>query len=81
MKVVVAQADDDSVWEKPIRAQRKKTASVSIPFELAARAKFLARLHRQVNAEQWLVQIIQERIELEEAALVGAKRELAKELR
>ncbi|MBI4785595.1 MAG: hypothetical protein HY782_00910 [Chloroflexi bacterium] len=74
--IVVAQADDDSAWEKPIRVRRKKSASVVIPAELAARAAFLAQLHRQRSIEDWLTHIIQERVELEEAAFVGAKREL-----
>ena len=76
-KIVVAQADDDSAWGKPIYVRRKKSASLSIPAELAARAAFLARLHRQTNVAEWLTHIIQERVELEEAAFVGAKRELA----
>ncbi len=75
--IVVAQADDDSAWEKPIRVRRKKSASVVIPAELAARAAFLAHLHRRRSIEDWLTHIIQERVELEEAAFVGAKRELA----
>jgi len=75
--IVVAQADDDSTWEKSIRVRRKKSASLVIPAELVARATFLARLHRQRNIEDWLTHIIQGRVELEEAAFVGAKRELA----
>jgi len=75
--IVVAQADDDSAWEEPIHVRRKKLAPLSIPAELAARAAFLARLHRQRNVEEWLTHIIQERIELEEAAFIGAKRDLA----
>jgi hypothetical protein len=74
-KIVVAQADDDAAWEKPIRRTMKST-SVSIPAELAARAAFLARLHRKASVEEWLTHIIQERIELEEAAFVGVKQEL-----
>lgn len=73
---VVAHADDDSAWEKPIRVSREKFASLSIPAELAARAAFLARLHREPSIESWLRHIIQERVELEEAAFLGAKREL-----
>ena len=75
--IVVAQADDDSAWEKPIRVRRKKSASLVIPAELATRAAFLAQLHRRRSIEEWLTHIIQERVELEEAAFVGAKRELA----
>jgi hypothetical protein len=75
--IVVAQADDDSAWEKPIRVRRRKSASVVIPAELAARAAFLAQLHRRKKIEDWLTHVIQERVELEEAAFVGAKRELA----
>ncbi len=74
--IVVAQADDDSAWEKPIRVRRKRSASLVIPAELAARVAFLAQLHRQRGIEEWLTHIIQERVELEEAAFVGAKREL-----
>ena len=76
-KMVVAQANDDSAWEKPIRVRRTKSASLSIPAELAARAAFLARLHRKASVEEWLTHIIQERIELEEAAFVGVKHDLA----
>jgi hypothetical protein len=76
--LVVAQTNDDSAWDKPVRVHRRKSASLAIPAELVARATFLARLHRQRNIEKWLTQIIQERVELEEAAFAGAKRELAK---
>ena len=77
-KIVVAQADDDSAWERPVRVRRAKSTSVSIPAELAARAAYLARLHREPSVENWLAHIIQERVELEETAFVGAKRELTK---
>jgi hypothetical protein len=75
-KMVVAQADDDAAWEKPVRRKAKQT-SLSIPGELAARAAFLARLHRKSSVEEWLTHVIQERVELEEAAFIGAKQELA----
>lgn len=74
--IVVAQADDDAKWGKPVRVRRNHAAAVSIPSELAARAAFLARLHHQASIQDWLRQIIQERIELEEAAFLGAKREM-----
>ena len=76
-KVVVVQADDDSAWEKPIRVRRAKPVSLSIPAELSARVAFLARLHRKTSVEEWLQHIIEERVELEEAAFVGIKRDLA----
>jgi hypothetical protein len=41
--------------------------------ELAARAAFLAQLHRKKSVKEWLQLIIQERVELEEAAFVGMK--------
>jgi hypothetical protein len=74
--LVTAQADDNSAWEKPVRVRRGKTASVSLPAELAARATFLAQLHRTKNMEEWLTHVIQERIELEEAAFLGVKQDL-----
>ena len=76
--IVVAQANEDSAWDKPIRVRRKKSAAVVIPAELANRVAFLAGLHHEENFEKWIAQIIQERVELEEAAFAGAKRELVR---
>ena len=76
-RLVTAQADDDSAWDKPIRVRRTKPASLSIPANLAARAAFLAQLHRTQGVDEWLTHIIQERIELEEAAFIGIKQDLA----
>ena len=75
--LVAAQADDDSAWEKPVSVRRDKPASISLPASLAARATFLAHLHRNENVEEWLTHIIQERVELEEAAFTGARQEMA----
>jgi predicted HicB family RNase H-like nuclease len=75
-ELVEKQTEDNSAWEKPVRVRKTKAASLSIPPELAARAAFLAKLHRKSNVEEWLTRVIQERIELEEAAFIGAKQEL-----
>lgn len=75
--LVESQADDDAAWDEPIAVRRAKSSSVLLPSELAARAIFIARLHREANVEDWLRRIIQERIELEEAAFTALKRELA----
>jgi hypothetical protein len=75
-RTVVAQADDDSAWEEPIHVPKTKAATLSIPPNLAARAAFLAKLHREKGIEEWLTRIIRERIELEEIALAEVKREL-----
>lgn len=74
---VVAQADDESAWEKPIRVKRERGGSLSLPSDLAARAAFLAKLHREGRVDAWLARIIRERIELEEVAFAAAKRELS----
>jgi hypothetical protein len=74
--IVEAQAADDSAWGSRIQVRKKKAASVSIPAELAARVAFLAQLHRERNAEDWLARIIKERVELEEVAFLEAKREM-----
>ena len=76
-QIVKSQANDDTAWGKAIRVRRKKSASVSIPPQLAARAAFLAQIHRKKNVEEWLTRVIEERIELEEAAFVGAKEDLS----
>jgi hypothetical protein len=75
--IVIAQADDDSAWEKPICVRKTKLTSVLLPSELAARAAFFAHLHREASIEDWLRRVIQERIDLEEAAFAGLKRDLA----
>jgi len=75
-RMVVAQADVDESWERPVHVRRKTSASLAIPGELAARAAFLARLHRERKVEEWLERIIRERIEIEEVAFVKAKQEL-----
>jgi len=75
-QLVTDQADDESAWEPPAQVNRKDLVTLSISAELAARVKFLAHLHRTHNVEEWLTNIIKERVELEEAAFQGAKRDL-----
>ena len=76
-EAVIATADDNAAWEKPVRVKRAKGESVSLPAEMAARAAFFARLHREPNLEQWIKKIVSERIDIEEAAFAATKRELA----
>lgn len=76
-QIVIAQADDSTAWDDPVHVRRAKSAPLKIPADLVARAAFLARIHRTESAEKWLTRIIQERIELEEAAFFNAKQELA----
>jgi hypothetical protein len=76
-QIVVAQADDDSAWEEAVHVHRAEPASISIPAELAARAAFLAQLHRKTSVEEWLTHIIQERVSLEEAVYSGVKQDMA----
>jgi hypothetical protein len=75
--IVIDQTNNDSAWGKPIRMRRTKSAPLSIPAGLAARAAFLAQLHRTKSVEEWLTHIIKERVEIEEAAFTGAKQDLA----
>jgi hypothetical protein len=75
--IVVAQADDDTAWEKPVRVRGSKIASVPLSSALATRVAFFARLHREKSMEAWIERIIQERLDLEEAAFAGLKRDLA----
>jgi len=76
-RVVEAQGNNDSTWGQPVRAVRATPASLHIPAELAARAAFLARLHKEESLEGRLTRIIKERVELEEVAFTEAKRELS----
>ena len=76
-RLVIAQSGDESAWEAPIRVRKSKPASLSIPGDLAARAKFLARLDREAGVDQWAERVLRERVELEEVAFAKAKKELA----
>lgn len=76
-RIVVQQADNDSEWEEPIHVSKVKPASLTIPATLAARAAFLARLHRAGGLEEWLTRVIRERVELEESAFSEAKHEMS----
>jgi len=74
---VTAQADEDSAWQKAVVVRRPKSTSLSIPAELAVRAAFLARLHRESRVEKWVERIVRERVEIEESAFTAAKKTLA----
>ena len=76
-RVVISESDDNSAWEASVRVKRSRPASLSIPGELAARAAFLARLHREVNVAKWVERVVRERVELEELAFTEAKKKLA----
>jgi hypothetical protein len=76
-RLVTAQADEDSAWQKVIVVKRPKSTSLSIPAELAARAAFLARLHRESRVDKWVERIVRERVEIEESAFTAAKKTLA----
>lgn len=77
--VVIDQADDDSCWGKPENVRPPKAASLKLSAALAARAAFFARLHHEPSLEDWLNRIVRERLDLEEAAYAGLKRELMAE--
>jgi hypothetical protein len=74
--LVVGHANDDSAWGKPVHVKRPLTESFSLPTGLATRAAFLAKLHRS-QIDEWLNEIIKERVELEEASFAEVKRLLA----
>jgi hypothetical protein len=76
-QVVISQVADDSAWGPPVHVRPPKTASFSVPGELAARAAFLARIHHETRVEKWVEKVLRERIELEESAFKTAKRQLA----
>ena len=76
-RLVISQSEDDSAWDAPIRVKRSKPASLSLPGELAARAAFLARMHREAGVDKWVERVVRERVELEELAFTEAKKRLA----
>ena len=72
-----SQASDESAWDAPARGKRSGSAALSLPGELAARAAFLAKLHREAGVDQWVERVVRERIELEEFAFKETKKKLA----
>ena len=76
-EIVIAQAADDGVWEEPITVQRTNPVSISLPSELVKRAVFLARLHKTLSVEAWLRDVIEQRIDFEEAAYTELKQTMA----
>ena len=75
-EIVIAQAEDNAAWEEPISVRRESSITMSLPPQLATRAAFLARLHKVPSVEEWLKNIIKERIDFEEAAFAGLKQSL-----
>src|SRR5690349_23632587 len=59
-----------------IVAVSRKQAAIGLPSNLAQRAAFLARLHRERNLQTWVERVVRERVELEERAFTQARREL-----
>ncbi len=76
-EIVTAEADDDSAWAEPVPVLPQQPAAIALSGDLAARAAFLARIHREKSLKSWLLRVIRERIELEEGAFVEAKRAFA----
>jgi hypothetical protein len=76
-EIVIAEADNDAAWEAPVKVKPSARTSFALPRDLAARAAFLARLHHAARVDEWLTQVIRERIELEETAFAEAKREIS----
>ena len=47
---------------------------LSISGDLAARAAFLAKIHRESGLDKWVERIVRERVEIEESAFTAAKK-------
>ena len=78
-EIVIAQARDDKAWEEPISVRRDIPTTMLLPPGLATRAAFFAQLHKMPSVEEWLRNIIKERIDFEEAAFAGLKQSLTAE--
>ena len=75
-EIVIAQANNYVAWEEPVLVRRDTPIEMSLPPDLVTRATFLARLHKASSVEEWLGNIIKERIDFEEAAFAGLKQSL-----
>ncbi len=74
--MVIAQTEDATAWDEAIQVKRIKGATLSLPAAVRERALFFARLHRENSLESWLKRIILERLDMEEAAFSGYKKEM-----
>lgn len=74
--IVIAQANSESAWERPVKVRKAKSTSIMLPSDLAEQAAFFARLHREKSLANWLKRVIRERLDIEEAAFAGSKKEL-----
>ena len=75
-EIVIAQADNDAAWEEAVTVPSATPISLSLPPELARRAAFLAQLHRMSSVEEWLKNVIQQRVDFEESAFMELKQAL-----
>jgi hypothetical protein len=76
-RIVTEQAAEESAWERPVVVSRPKWTSLALPAELAARATFLAKLHRERGVDRWIERVVRERVEIEESAFRAAKKTVA----
>ncbi len=72
-KLVTAEADDMTKWEKPIAV---RPTSIRFSSSIIEKAKYLAKLHKARGYQTWLKQIVEERIKQEEKLLSDFKREV-----
>ena len=76
-RIVTEQAAEESAWERPVVVSRPKWTSLALPAELAARATFRAKLHRERRVDRWVERVVRERVEIEESAFRAAKKAVA----
>jgi hypothetical protein len=50
--IVIAHADDNSAWEKPIHVHKLESTEIMLPSELASRVTSIASLHRQASVHE-----------------------------
>jgi hypothetical protein len=72
-EIVIAQANEDDAWEEPVYVTAAASTAVSLPPQLAVRAAFFAKLHNMTPGA-WLQQVVEERLDFEEAAFASLKR-------
>lgn len=72
-RLIIAEADDMTKWEKPIAV---KPTSIRFSPSIIEKAKYLAKVHKARGYQTWLKQVVEERIKQEEKLLSDFKREL-----
>ena len=74
-EIIIKEAEDLSKWEEPILVKPTGITSIRLSPETIRKAKYFAKIHKFRGYQTWLMQIIEERIRIEEDILDELRQE------